>query len=83
MNAHERALVARSPTFQDLCEAVRDARFAHNRAVEQRAAAERRAEALRQAEELAADAVEAARTALWKFIDRHTALEEELEGEAA
>lgn len=74
MNARELALMG-PPTFSDLCEAVRAARIAHNRAISLREATEQRVAALRQAEDLAADEVEAAETALWKFIDRETALD--------
>ncbi len=61
-----------TPTFADLCEAVRAARREHIRAIEATDAASEALKAAKEAQKIACDAEDDARDALESFIDAET-----------
>ncbi|SEQ59751.1 hypothetical protein [Sphingobium sp. YR768] len=63
-----------APTFNELCERVRQTRHAHGAAIRARGAAEDKVKELEAAEKAAAEAESDAMYALEDFIDRETAV---------
>lgn len=77
MNAHERALAEKNPTFPDLCDRIRQAKIAHLRAIKSVERAQAELKAAKDREAAAITATEEAEDALNAMIERECALEDE------